>query len=258
MPPDSAEIEAFFSEKQLQVSHHTYPFEHRSIHYVSIGDPSLPTLLFIHGSPGHWSDFKDFLSDEGLLKKVHMLAVDRPGYGQSTGGVELELRKQAAAIAPILQTNQSGKPILLVGHSFGGGVIARLAMDNPSEIGGLIFAAPTLAPELEEIMLIQHIGNFPLFRFLIADWLDVCNQEMQPLAAELEKTKPLWKNITMPVTMIHGDADWIVPVGNIDYIEDMLPHNMPEVIRYDTMNHFIPWEQPDLIHSSILKHVEML
>jgi hypothetical protein len=58
----------------------------RPINYVEVGNDTLPTAIFVHGSPGSWSAFVDFMKVDSLLEKVRMVSVDRPGFGHSGFG----------------------------------------------------------------------------------------------------------------------------------------------------------------------------
>src|SRR5437763_10015153 len=53
------------------------------LHYVSTGTDTLPLLIFIHGSPGSWEVFKDYLRDSDLLRQYNMISIDRTGFGFS-------------------------------------------------------------------------------------------------------------------------------------------------------------------------------
>jgi pimeloyl-ACP methyl ester carboxylesterase len=81
---------------------------------------------------------------------------------------EQSLRMQSACLAPLLRLGKSAKKPILVGHSLGGPVAARLAMDYPDEVGGLILVAPSIDPELEKkngivpsVPLSRFVGYFP-------------------------------------------------------------------------------------------------
>jgi pimeloyl-ACP methyl ester carboxylesterase len=50
-------------------------------HYVEAGDPSAPTVVFLHGVPDSWWQWHYAL--ELLSDKYHCVAVDLKGYGQS-------------------------------------------------------------------------------------------------------------------------------------------------------------------------------
>ena len=51
------------------------------IHYVQTGNDSLPTLIFIHGTPGSWNAFEMYLRDSLLRAHYRMISIDRPGFG---------------------------------------------------------------------------------------------------------------------------------------------------------------------------------
>ena len=83
------------SDKEINESFARYTYkpqqadldvDDRTIHYVSVGKPTLPVAFFVHGSPGSWSAFVDFFKDSTLLQQVQMVSVDRPGFGDSEAG----------------------------------------------------------------------------------------------------------------------------------------------------------------------------
>lgn len=138
------------------------------------------------------------------------------------GQAEPSLRKQAAAIAAVSgQVTPSGRAVL-AGHSLGGPVIVRLATDYPDRVRSLILVAPSISPELEKQEWFRPVlAAFP-FRQLLPAELDVSNREIRPLKGELQRMLPLWTSITVPVTVIQGDADNLVPSGNADFAKRML------------------------------------
>ena len=84
-----------------------------TLHYAKSGNDSLPTLLFLHGSPGSWDAFENYLADAELLKRFRMVSVDRPGFGYSQFGGAANLADQAALIQPLLkepENQQHGRP----------------------------------------------------------------------------------------------------------------------------------------------------
>ena len=183
------------------------------IQYTHIGQDSLPLVLFVHGSPGSSSGYLDYLQDTRLLENTQMIAVDRPGFGQSNfGKTEISLEKQAKAFLPILEKYKSNKTIL-VGHSFGGPVIAKMAMDFPHLVDGLVIVAGAIDPDLEPNEWWRKPLNWPVIRWLLPRSLRVCNQEILPLEGELRKMLPYWGKISAPVTVIQGEKDNLVTKG---------------------------------------------
>ena len=48
----------------------TIEMEGRHIHYAMTGSDSLPTLFFIHGSPGSWDAFAEYMKDSSIAEKI--------------------------------------------------------------------------------------------------------------------------------------------------------------------------------------------
>ncbi|MDH5604952.1 MAG: alpha/beta hydrolase, partial [Cyclobacteriaceae bacterium] len=172
-------INDFFQQRAIRYTNKHYSINGRNIHYIQVGEDTLPTLLFIHGAPGSLSAFIHFLADTSLLKSFKMISVDRPGYGNSDFGKSVtSLEKQAALILPLLKDISDNVPTILVGHSLGGAVIARIAMDYPEEIDGMLLLAPSISPLLEPDEWFRKPLHSPFFRWMVPKSLRVTNDEI--------------------------------------------------------------------------------
>jgi len=101
-----------------------------------------PVVLMIHGASANAQEFTDTLAPR--LSDTHrVLMADRPGHGYSARPKEgSSLEVQAAQMAGVLEALAPGEKAIVVGHSFGGGVALRLALDRPDLVAGLVLAAP--------------------------------------------------------------------------------------------------------------------
>lgn len=98
-------------------------------------------VVVLHGSVSsgrQWTSFKDYIQSS-----YRVVAPDLPGYGRSqsvmtAGGMD----GVAQALAPIL--SRQDQPVHLVGHSFGGAVATRLALQFPHLIRSLTVIEPTV------------------------------------------------------------------------------------------------------------------
>ncbi len=251
------EIDKKFMGYSTKPTQHQIEVQGTKMNYAEIGSDSLPVAFFVHGSPGSWGGFIDFMKDTVLLKKVKMVAVDRIGFGESDfGNGEKSLVVQSELLKPIVaKYKKSGKKIILIGHSLGGPMIARMAMDYPELIDNLIIVAGSIAPDLEPNEKWFRIPmDFMPIRILIPASFRASNHEILYLKPELEKMIPLWKNIHQPVTVIQGGKDFLVSPQNADFAEKMLVNAKGlKIVRIDTMNHFVPWSHPQLIKKAILE-----
>jgi pimeloyl-ACP methyl ester carboxylesterase len=66
---------------------------------------------------------------------------------------------------------------------------------------------------------------------------------------------PGWHTIRVPVTVIQGEADNLVPPGNAHFAKKMLIHAPLEIQMLPGVNHFIPWSHPYLIQKAIMRHI---
>lgn len=227
--------------------------ESKNIHYAWSGDKDKQPLVFVHGSPGSWKGWAHFLLDKNLQRNFHLIAIDRFGYGESNPGkAERSLERQARAVLKVLSLNQSFKKALLVGHSFGGPVIAKAAILAPDKIGGLVFVASSVSPDLEETKWFQYPASWWPIKALIPHDLRVCNEEIFSLKSELLIMEKEWDKIKSKVAIIHGLDDRLVPPENADYILNRLNKDLIVMNRQiSSQGHFIPWQQPYSILEAI-------
>ena len=247
------EIDEFFSEKKLKVSQHQYSIGNRTLHYVTSGDSTKPVVIFVHGSPGSLSAFIDFLADPLLLQRAFLITTDRPGFGYSNFGVaEPSMQKQAALLKPLLDQYHGNRPIILVGHSLGGPVVARMAMDYPTQVDGLVLVAASIDPDLEpnETWFRAPLAT-PFLSWLLPSSLRASNEEIYHAKPELQQMLPLWESIKCPVVLIQGEKDDLVPPGNADFAARMLVNASLTLVRKENVNHFIPWSHPELIRDAV-------
>jgi len=120
----------------------------RPIRYVEIGHPERPLLVFVHGSPSSSSIWSGLIKDSLLLQHTRILAIDRQGYGYSGfGNIVTSVQEQAAGLAAVLQSKRAmHDKIIVLGSSYGGTVAARMAMDFPALLDGLILMSASVAP----------------------------------------------------------------------------------------------------------------
>ena len=213
------EMRRSFAEAGVDARIGYYESGGRKMRYVSSGTDSLPTLLFLHGSPGSISYYTWRMKDPDIEGRFHILAVDRPGYGYSGfGDPEPSIEKQAAMIRPLLDSlHRASRPIILVGGSYGSSVAARMAMDYPQLVDGLVLTGPSLGPGLETYFWFTQLIETPAIRWFMPRMFRSANTEKVHHREELEKMLPLWSRVRVPVEYLQGAHDDIIDTANAGF-----------------------------------------
>lgn len=248
------EATRYFTEREVKAAIYYEDISNVPMHYVKTGSDSLPTLFFIHGSPGSWEAFKQYMQDGELLLKFRMVSVDRPGFGYSHFGHALNLGEQADIISIILKRLDNHKPVFLVGHSLGGPLCVKLAIDNPGMASGLVLLAAAIDPALEKPEKWRKLLMNNPIQYLVPGAFRPSNYELWYLKKDLELLKQEISTASLPFTwMIHGMKDQLVPYENVDFARKYFTAGKLDVISLSQSNHFIPWTNYNNIKKVLLQ-----
>jgi pimeloyl-ACP methyl ester carboxylesterase len=175
-----------------------------------------------------------------------VVVVDRPGFGSSDfGRAEKSLARQSELLGNVLKSYPNKKKIL-VGHSLGGPVIAKMAIDFPEEVSAIVILAGSVDPELEPNEWFRKPMASPLIRWMIPTVFTASNDEIVDLKNELELMLPEWKKITAPVTVIQGTSDDLVPQENAAFVKKMVVNAPVRLRMLDGESHFFPFSRPEI------------
>ena len=211
-------------------------------------------IIFVHGSPGDWSASKRFLLDNELIKYADLIAVDRLGFGKS-GNKKLSysLSEQSYYIYQIIK-NFKNKKVILVGHSLGGSVVTKIAMDYTKEIFAIVSVAGAFDPKLEKLKWYNKIPDFIIIQNFLNDDLITSNIEMKNLKKELELMNYKYSKLSkIYFTLIQGLSDNLVEPRNIDFIKEKINSKKLKIIELENEGHFIYWTRFELIKDEIIK-----
>lgn len=92
----------------------------------------------IHGLPGTHKDYDPVIPEP---QGMHVISIDRPGFGWSKGGW-LSQQDQIDVVHEML-TKLKLAPAILVGHSFGGTLTLGIARRHPQDIAKVILVGPS-------------------------------------------------------------------------------------------------------------------
>lgn len=221
----------------------------RRLSYLLSGDPRGVRVIYIHGTPGSATDLAHFVLDP--VPGTESVAVDRLGFGESDPRAVASFAAQARAIASLLEDRGAGRTIL-VGHSLGGPIAARLAADYPERVGGLVIVSGSLDPSLEKPRWFNHAAALPVVNPLLARPWRNSNVELMAAPAQTRELDRVLERVSAPTVVIHGERDSLVPVGNASYMRRKLSHlELIEIRRLPGEGHFVPWSRPDVIRAAV-------
>lgn len=142
-----------------------------TVHLVENGTPSndQPSLLFVHGASSNHREFMIALGDrlpERFGTGFHALYVDRPGQGNSERlPGDHSPRVQADRLIAAARAAGATR-IIAVGHSWGGAVVAQMAVHHSHVVDGVVFVAPATHPWPGGVDWFYGLANQPVLGWL--------------------------------------------------------------------------------------------
>jgi pimeloyl-ACP methyl ester carboxylesterase len=166
-----------------------------SLNVVDIGprDAAGPPVVMIHGASSNLEGMRQPLGD--MLAKSHrVILIDRPGHGWSTRASETDSTPaiQGRMIDEALEKIGVGQAILVV-HSWAGALGARMALDYPKRVAGLVMLAPVTYPWPGGVGWYNDVVTTPVIGPLLAYTITL------PLGTFL--TEPGARSVFLPQTM---------------------------------------------------------
>ena len=241
-------------------------FEHgaQKIHYVTRGKKGAPVVTFLHGTPGNWEMFAHQLDNSQLLDNAYLVAIDRPGWGQSDVNADnlySSLKVQAELIAPLLAElkEQSDSGVLVVaGHSLGATLAPYVAMLYPDLIDASVSYAGDLTSQYLEKQWYNELVTWMVVRAVLPQMLLDANEEVLSLPQNLDKMAKLWPTLNSPFIVYQGGEDGLVDKRNADFAKALETRSTVEVNYLPEHDHFIHLVEHPAISQRLVQLVEEL
>ena len=203
-------------------------------------DSDLAPLVLIHGFGSDLNSWRPMLGGGRLDNPI--LAIDLPGHGASTHTIPDSLDAIAGQVEQTIAAYHSG-PTILVGHSFGGAIATEIAGRGNTEVRALVLIAPAgLGPEIngaflsgfvsarsegslvawmKQLVQDESLLTKPFVNATLAQSRDVPLRDAQKLvsdrffadATQVFSIRHSLDNLTIPVRVIFGAADQVIPAG---------------------------------------------
>ena len=254
------------------------------LHYLETGNG--PTLVLIHGNPGDGQDFTfssvGLLCGEYRIVAVDRTG---HGKSERLGGKAATLDYQAGLLHQALQQIGVTKPIL-VGHSWGGAMALEYALKYEDSVSGLVLLAPAAYEDKDVHKFMRVVTSVPLvgdaslwigkslfgrhvlkqelahafspepvpneyLKMTASSWLTMGHikaylQDEWTLNASLKTLSQRYTQIHVPVVIVTGDQDKIVPVKENAYrLKTAIPQ--AQLIELKSVGHEIPQAHPEVI-----------
>jgi len=243
----------------VPVQDHKITVDGLETYYQIAGDPSEPTILFMHG----WGARKNNVCNKGkerviseLAEHFYVIGVELPGLVRATPPTEIWDMEEYARFVHTFLMSLELKPELIMGQSFGGGIASTHASLYPEETPGLILVDASQAdrpnnfyyrlrfkwkPVFDTVVGSKYV---PLFvkKSLMSPWLGTPWNHVQShedaakylVMTDIEtqyQVKTVYKTLKMPVLMIWGSDDTrVTPLERAKEMHAEIPQSKLVVI----------------------------
>lgn len=231
------------------ISYNKYKnFEYRVVTMQKVIDTTLPTLVFVHGSPGSPLDFARYFKDSLLNKKANILGYERVGYGlMNAGNIQGSIKSELEILHDVIKNIPSEK-IVLIGYSYGGTIV----LASPKNYKFKVSLASAISADLEPMFWTLNLYKWPITRPLIPKSVQAAAKEKYAHLTDLPNYDTLWTFSKSPVVNIQGDKDWIVPYENSLILEYKFRNKDFKMVKIQDSGHELIWSDFDLIKNEIL------
>jgi magnesium chelatase accessory protein len=252
-----------------------------------------PALLLVHGTGASTHSWRGLAPL--LAQRFTVTAFDLPGHGFTAGTPQggMSLNAMSAAV-PELLAALAVSPQIAVGHSAGAAVLCRMALDGHLAARAIVSLNGALLPfhRVQRLLfgpVARLMALSPLAARAVA-WgardrgavlrllagtgshLDAAGVELywrlvrseghvngalRMMAQwELERLEPDLPRLAVPLTLVVGEADPMVPLAEALRVQRMLPQ--ATLIRLPRLGHLAHEEQPEAVAAIIFALAERL
>jgi len=236
-----------------------------------------PNLVFLHGWGGSWQSWYPIL--ERLKDDFNLYAPDLPGFGDQPIQIPYHLDNYVDYVISFLKSNKIKNPIL-IGHSFGGAIITKIAADHTFPLKKIILVdaaairhpySPRQKLTINIISSIKKILSLPIIKITLPSIQKIYYQATHQQDSDyvalkdqpiLQKTfqnlirydlSKILHRIKVPTLVIWGENDLSTPLSDGQKINYLIPRS--KIIIYPNSSHFSYLENQDVFCNDIKKFI---
>lgn len=222
-----------------------------------------PPLVLLHGLGGSsdwWRHNIDVLAERYLVSAVDLIGFGRNRFFLRRSKLPLRFDDIAALLARWIESSFR-EPVHLAGNSLGGQIAIHLAASRPELVRSLILIDSTGIPfELAPGAHVENIAMPHGWRsFLLILMRDLFRAGPTALAVAFARllrddARPLMQKLTMPVLLLWGEHDPLVP---LTYAKQMLAEMPQATLRVIPRAGHVPmWENPRAFNEALLSFLD--
>ncbi len=231
--------------------------ENVRIFYEANGD-GMP-VVYVHGNFASSKWFEEIMK----IDEIKTYALDLPNFGNSDRIDSISIDVYTDYLSKFIESLKISRPIL-AGHSLGGAITLKCVVDHPDAFSGLILVDPAPADGLKTAEnlypILESFKNNPeLLEFSLANTMPTRKEKAKAFVNDALKMSPKafsgnaralerydysqnLKDIKIPVKILWGSLDPIVPKESLEQMARMIPNCQFELL--DGIGHSVIVENP--------------
>ena len=216
------------------------------INYLQLGNSNSKNILLIHGFGGDLNNW--MFNQEELSKDFNVFSLDLPGHGLSSKDFEkITISNLSETIVEFCKSNNIEK-VNLIGHSLGGGIALKCAIDYSDLVESLTLISP--------IGLGKEIESSYLESFISADSRKELKTELEKLYFDSSIITRDLVNEVLKIKRIDGSINSLELIKNEIVNNGNQKNNFIDEINKINIPILLIWGQEDKIIPSI--HIKNL
>ena len=206
------------------------------LHVRQTGPSTGEPILVLHGAASNLEEPFAALGEH--LADERVIWLDRPGLGWSERpDGEWNPAHEAGLIVSLLEKLDVDR-VLVIGHSWGGAISMRLALDHPDRVSGLVLLAPALGAWIGEAAWFNKATFWPvigpLFTRLIVPLTGKSNLRSGAVSAFAPEPVPGGYSETVSLPLLLRRQNWL---ANARDMADVNRHLEQQEPRYHEVEH---------------------
>lgn len=247
-------IETEFTKYFDEVSVSRIDIQWKSIRYLDVWPKDWKIVVMIHGAPWSFYEQRWIVSDPKFSQGYRFILFDRLGYAGSQIGKSVKSIKEHSdstmGLLKKIWITKDANP-LIVWHSYGATIALKMAMDYSEEIAWAVVVSGAVDPDHETVFAISHLIKRQPLKFLSWPMFWVANDEKLAHVDSLRNEVQNYEDISIPVQVIHGTADSIVPYENFEYMKKNIPTERWDFVSLEGKDHALHMSDPEVFVKAI-------